>query len=126
MLHKTERFIIINNLRVYPKSYLKMIRTYTDEKRIIMRQHAFLGRMVFYFVIIFAWTASAIIIMTPVFANSQNIQNNISLNKYASMYSLPSACTLGQLDISTKMYLLIFVVQCIHLINGAYYVGKLK
>jgi hypothetical protein len=121
--------------RVYAKNltrnYSSAINDYctidTEEKRTVMRQHAFLGRLVFYFVVAFAFTVSICLMITPLIGNANNVQINVSMNKYASMYPVPSPCTLGQLNISTRMYLLFFTLQCIHIgVSSCAYVGKLK
>jgi len=121
--------------RVYAKNlirnYSSAISDYctinTKEKRTVMRQHAFLGRMVFYFVVAFAFATSICLIITPLIDIINNKQINVSMNKYASRYPVPSVCTLGQLDISMKMYLIFFTLQCIQIgISSCAYVGKLK
>jgi hypothetical protein len=127
--------IKLSMFRVYAKNltrnYSSAVSDYraidTEEKRTIMRQHAFLGRMVFYFVVAFALITCIDLVITPLIGNAENVQVNVSINKYASKYAVPSVCTLGQLNVSTRMYLLLFVVQCIHIgISSCAYVGKLK
>ncbi|XP_067210043.1 odorant receptor 10-like isoform X2 [Linepithema humile] len=72
-----------------------------------------------------AFTTSVGLIMTPVIEYSNNGQVNASTNKPIAKYPVPSDCTWGQLDVSTGMYLLLFVVQCIQItIGSSAYVGN--
>nr|XP_012221302.1 PREDICTED: odorant receptor 13a-like [Linepithema humile] len=97
----------------------------TEEKRTIMRQHAFLGRMVFYFVTAMAFTCAVCLIMTPIIEYSNNVQVNASTNKHTSRYPVPSDCTWGKLDVSMRTYLLLFVLQFIQIgISSCAYVGN--
>jgi len=104
----------------------------TDKKRIIMRKHAFMGRMIFFFVVTFAFCVSTGLIMTPVVKDylryTRSVKNNGSMIKFEALsFPVPSECTLGNYELSTRTYLLIFVTQAMHiLISSAAYIGKLK
>lgn len=84
----------------------------TEEKRTIMRQHAYMGRMVFYCVVIFGAVASCGVIAAPVLTGDTSVLVNVTLNKFASKYPIPSTCTLGYLNVSTSLYLVLFVLHC--------------
>ncbi|XP_067210042.1 odorant receptor 10-like isoform X1 [Linepithema humile] len=123
--HSMFRIYAENMTRNYSSAISDYCAIDTKEKRTVMRQHAFLGRMIFYFVVAVAFTTSVGLIMTPVIEYSNNGQVNASTNKPIAKYPVPSDCTWGQLDVSTGMYLLLFVVQCIQItIGSSAYVGN--
>lgn len=113
-----------NLTRNYSSAIDDYLAVHTEEKRLIMRQHAFLGRIIFYCVVIFGFITSFGLIVTPIMA-SENMQVNVSLSKYASKYPIPSTCTLGYLQIISTLYFIIFVVQSALIIIASFaYVGN--
>jgi len=82
-----------------------------EKKRRIMRRHAFMGRIIYYNVMLFAIFSSIGLILAPIVTSYKNDQINVSVNNVA--YPLPATCTLAHFRISTTLYLVIFVMQCI-------------
>jgi len=83
----------------------------TEEKRAIMRRHAFMGRMIFYSILFFAYLASSIFMLTPMIAGNKDIYVNVSMKNQASELPVPLTWALGNFNISTNLYLLISTVQ---------------
>ncbi|XP_025987223.2 odorant receptor 2a-like [Solenopsis invicta] len=82
-----------------------------EEKRTIMRQHAFMGRMIFYSILFFAYVASSIFVLTPMIAGNKDVQVNLSIKSQAAQLPLPMTWTLKESNISTNLFLLISAVQ---------------
>jgi len=84
-----------------------------------MRRHAFMGRMICYSIIFFAYLASSIFALIPMIAD-KDVQVNISNKNQAVNLPMPLTWVFGDLNIPTSLFLLIFVMQFILLlISGA-------
>ncbi|XP_011878790.1 PREDICTED: odorant receptor 49b-like isoform X2 [Vollenhovia emeryi] len=88
----------------------------TEEKRTIMRRHAYMGRLICYSIISLAYLASSIFVLTPMIAGDKDVQANASIETQASKLPVPLPWTLGDLHISTNLFLLISMVQYILLV----------
>jgi len=87
-----------------------------EEKRIVMRRHAFMGRATCYSVVIFSYFGSTGLILSPLLKIDKNVEINTSTSESAlHQYPIPSACTLEFLSSWTIIYIMIFVLQCMAL-----------
>ncbi|XP_012221304.1 odorant receptor 13a-like [Linepithema humile] len=106
--------IYANNLT---RNFTSAINDYlaidTEEKRTIMLRHAFMGRAIYYSIVLFGVMGILGLILTPFITSDNNAQLNVSMNEFTLVYPVPTPCTLGRFHISTNLYLLIFVTQCI-------------
>ena len=82
----------------------------TEEKRTIMRQHAFMGRMICYSIIFFAYLASSIFTLAPMMTGDEDIHINVSIKNQAAKLPVPITF-LGELQIPTGLYFVISTVQ---------------
>jgi len=73
----------------------------SEQKRMIMRRHAFLGRIICYNIMLFALFSTIGLILAPIMTKYKNEQINVSINNVASEYPLPATCTLARFNIST-------------------------
>lgn len=111
------------SFRVYAdnliRNYSSAVNDYsaidTKEKRTIMRQHAFMGRMICYSILFFAYLASVIFMLAPMIMSDEDVQVNASTKNRASELTVP-VTFLGNLDIPTGLYFVISTVQFIILI----------
>ncbi|XP_011878855.1 PREDICTED: odorant receptor 13a-like [Vollenhovia emeryi] len=92
----------------------------TEEERMIMRRHAYMGKMICFIIVSFGYVASSMSILTPLLASVEDIQLNASIENQASKLPLPLTWTLGDFHMSTNVFLLIcmgqyflFVLNCI-------------
>jgi len=102
-----------NLTRNYSSAVSDYLAIDTEEKRTIMRRHAFMGRIIFCCVVIFGYIVSLGLMVAPILASNKNVQTNISIDDYSPGYPIPATCTLGHFHFSTKLYLMIFVAECI-------------
>ncbi|KAG5335960.1 OR2A protein, partial [Acromyrmex heyeri] len=82
----------------------------TKEKRTIMRQHAFMGRMICYSIIFFTYLASSIFTLAPMITGDENVHVNASIKNQATKLPVPITF-LGDLQIPTGLYFVISMVQ---------------
>ncbi|XP_018059940.1 PREDICTED: odorant receptor 47a-like [Atta colombica] len=82
----------------------------TEEKRTIMRQHAFMGRMICYSIVFFAYLASSIFTLAPMMTGDEDIHINVSIKNEAAKLPVPITF-LGNLQIPTDLYFIISMVQ---------------
>jgi len=109
-----------NLIRNFSSAVNDYVAIDTEEKRTIMRWHAFMGRLICYSILSFGYLTSSIMTLTPMIVGDNNVQVNVSIKSQASKLPIPLTWVLGDFNISTSLYLLISAVQCIlMLINGA-------
>ena len=82
----------------------------TEEKRTIIRRHAFMGRMICYSIIFFAYLASSIFMLTPMIAGNKDIQVDDVSKTQASELPMPLTF-LGDLHIPSSLYFVISTLQ---------------
>jgi len=83
----------------------------SEEKRAIMRRHAFMGRMICYSIVFLTYLASLIFSLMPLLADdSENIQVNISMKNQASKLPVP-VTFLGDLPIPMGLFFVISMMQ---------------
>ncbi|XP_039314325.1 odorant receptor 9a-like [Solenopsis invicta] len=100
-----------NLTRNYSSAVNDYLTIDTKEKRTIMRRHAFLGRMICYSILFFAYLGSITFIFTPMFAgDSENIQVNVTAKNKISELPVP-VTFLGELCLPTSVYVVISTVQ---------------
>jgi len=89
----------------------------TENKRTIMRRHAFMGRMICYSISFFGYMAPILflipVIVSSMLGNDEDIQVNISVKNLAMELPVPLPWTLGNYHLSTNVYYVIFIVQYI-------------
>jgi len=82
----------------------------TEEKRTIMRQHAFMGRIICYSTIFFTYFASSIFTLAPMITGDENVHVNVSIKNQAAKLPVPITF-LGDLQIPSSLYFIISSVQ---------------
>lgn len=85
----------------------------SEEKRTVMRQHAFMGRATCYSAITFSYFSVAGFIFAPLMTNTKDIEINITTSRSGLIYPIPSACTLEFLNNWTTVCIMIYAVQCV-------------
>ncbi|XP_012055127.1 PREDICTED: uncharacterized protein LOC105618193 [Atta cephalotes] len=88
----------------------------TEEKRIIMRNHAFWGRIICIIALLISYVDSVIFIVGHAQLSSEETKINITIFGHQAGYAIPSTCTLAHFHISTDLYLVIFILQYIYLV----------
>jgi len=88
----------------------------TEEKRIIMRNHAFWGRIICIIALLISYVDSVIFIVGHAQLSSEETKINITILGHQAGYAIPSTCTLAHFHISTDLYLVIFILQYIYLV----------
>ncbi|XP_077259536.1 odorant receptor 10-like isoform X2 [Temnothorax americanus] len=91
----------------------------TEEKRTIMRRHAFMGRMMCYSILFFAYFAATIFGLLPVLAGGEDIQVNESIKNQASELPIPLTCIFGNSSVPSSLYLAVSTVQYVLLMLNA-------
>jgi len=84
----------------------------TEEKRTIMRRHAFMGRIICYSTLFFAYLASSIFMLMPMIAGNKDIQVDDASKTQASELPMPLTF-LGDLHIPSSLYFVISTLQYI-------------
>jgi len=84
----------------------------TEEKRTIMRRHAFMGRIICYSTLFFAYLASSIFMLMPMIAGNKDIQVDDVSKTQASELPMPLTF-LGDLHIPSSLYFVISTLQYI-------------
>lgn len=84
----------------------------TEEKRTIMRRHAFMGRIICYSILFLAYLASSIFMLMPMIADDKEVQVNVSIKNQVSGLPVPLTF-LGDVQMTTSLYMLISTVQYI-------------
>ncbi|XP_071625482.1 odorant receptor 2a-like isoform X1 [Temnothorax longispinosus] len=88
----------------------------TEEKRIVMRDHAFWGRVICIIALLIAYVDSVIFIVGHAQISSEEAKANISILGHQAGYAIPSTCTLAHFHITTSSYLVIFALEYIYLV----------
>ncbi|XP_011878856.1 PREDICTED: odorant receptor 2a-like [Vollenhovia emeryi] len=101
-----------NLTRTYSSAENDYLAIDTEEKRTIMRRHAFMGRMIGYSTLFFAYLASTIFMLMPMITDDEKIQVNVSIQNQVAGLPVPLTF-LGDVQMSTSLYVLISVVQYI-------------
>lgn len=83
-----------------------------EEKRVVMRRHAVMGRMICYGVTCVAYVAASFYMFWPLVTSDNVVQVNGTVVSHNAKYPIPSTCTLGSLPISTTLHVVLFVLQC--------------
>ncbi|EGI58733.1 Putative odorant receptor 13a, partial [Acromyrmex echinatior] len=108
------------SFRIYANN---MIRNFTSaikdylaidnkKKHAIMRQHAFIGRMISCSILFFAYLASTIFCLVPIIVgDEENIQVNVSIKNQASDLPIPLTWSLGSYHLSANLFFVISIVQ---------------
>lgn len=82
-----------------------------EEKRAVMRRHAFMGRICCYGVACVSYVASGFYMSLPLVIGDSGLQINGTVVSPNTKYPVPSTCTLGSLPISTTWHIVIFLMQ---------------
>lgn len=88
----------------------------------IMRRHAFMGRKIFYFVVLTGYTASIGFMLMPIVTSkvlASDVQVNVSINKQDLQYPFSTSCTFGNIYLPTGLYVMNYLMQCILLYIGS-------
>lgn len=88
----------------------------TEEKRIIMKKHAYWGRITCIIALLIAYVDSGIFAVGHIQLSSEEAKTNLSILGHRAGYAIPSTCTLAHFHISTSSYLVIVMLQYIYLI----------
>ncbi|XP_071625500.1 uncharacterized protein [Temnothorax longispinosus] len=87
----------------------------TEEKHTIMRRHAYMGRMICYSTLFFAYLASTIFMLVPMIADNKNVQVNVSIKNQALELPVPLTL-LEDLHMPTSLFWLMSTIQYVILI----------
>ncbi|XP_071556216.1 odorant receptor 10-like [Temnothorax nylanderi] len=87
----------------------------TEEKHTIMRRHAYMGRMICYSTLFFAYLASTIFMLAPMIADNKNVQVNVSIKNQALELPVPLTL-LEDLHMPTSLFWLMSTMQYVILI----------
>ncbi|KAL0129901.1 hypothetical protein PUN28_001865 [Cardiocondyla obscurior] len=99
---------LIRNFSSAVKDYLAMD---TEEKRTIMRRHAYLGRVICYSVLSLSYLATLLFMLMALIADNEEVQINVTISQ---IDELPVPLTfLGEVYMSTTVYLLVSTLQYI-------------
>lgn len=105
--------IYANNLtRNFSSAVNDYLTIDTEEKRTIMRRHAYMGRVICYSILFLAYLASSIFMLMPMIADDKAVQINISIKNQVSGLPVPLTF-LGDVQMSTSLYVLISAMQYI-------------
>lgn len=104
-----------NLTRNYSSAVNDYLAIDTEEKRTIMRRHAFMGKMICYSTLFFAYSASSIFMLMCIITDDTDVQVNVSKNQVSEL-PVPLTWALRNSQISMSLYFLIFIVQYIILI----------
>jgi len=105
--------IYANNLtRNFSSAMNDYLAIDTEEKRMIMRRHAFMGRFICYSILFLAYLASSIFMLMPMIVDDMEVQVNISTKNQLSGLPVPFTF-LGEVHMSTGLYILTSTVQYI-------------
>lgn len=101
---------LINNFSAAVNDYLAID---TEEKRTIIRRHAFMGRMICCIIIFVAYLAATIFMLMPMIGDEKDILVNVSITdkNQASKLPVPLTWALGDFNIPTSLFLLISMVE---------------
>lgn len=111
------RFYADNLIRNFSSAVADYLAIDTEEKRTIMRRHAYMGRMICCSILFFAYLAPLLFVVVSVIAGGEeDIQVNVSLKNQASELPMPLTFALGDSDIPTSIYLVITMVQYVILV----------
>lgn len=82
-----------------------------EEKRVVMRRHAFMGRTICYCFISVSYIAVLFYMILPLLVGQRSVEINGSVVIPSTIYPIPSTCTLGSLSISTSIHIVLFLWQ---------------
>lgn len=105
------RYKADNLIRNFKSAVTDYLAIDSEEKRTIMRRHAFMGRMILYSIISFTYFTSSVYLLAPMIAGDKDIQVNVSIKSQAANLPVPLTWSLRNFDISTNVFLLISGVQ---------------
>lgn len=88
----------------------------TEEKRTIVREHAFFGRIISIIALLISYIDSVVFVVGHAQVSSEEARLNISVWGHRAGYAVPSTCTLAHFNISMGLYLVIFALECIYLV----------
>jgi len=114
-----------NNLADNYSSAVNDYLTITDEKqRAIMRRHAFMGRILFCFIMGINYCTCIIITLVSILIYDNKYIN--VTNKDIRQYVIPSRCLLDYFNPSNSTYRIICIIEALlMLINSCSYIGKI-
>jgi len=95
-------------------------------QRSIMRRHAFMGRIICYFLICPSYISSVILLLLPLLANNELTPINATGKDFMGIYPIPSRCTLGYFNPSNSIYRIIYFIQAVALfLSCNAYIGNI-
>ncbi|EFN89560.1 Putative odorant receptor 13a [Harpegnathos saltator] len=89
----------------------------SEEKRAIMRKHAFLGRIICIIALLISYVDSVIFIVGHSATSTREFRLNSSIEGLRSGYAIPSTCTLAHFYISKNVFIAIFMLESILLVT---------
>ncbi|XP_032680068.1 uncharacterized protein LOC116848277 [Odontomachus brunneus] len=87
-----------------------------EEKRAIMRKHAFLGRIICIIALLISYVDSVIFIVGHSATSTRDFHFNTSIEGLRSGYAIPSTCTFAHFYISKNTFTVIFAVETVLLV----------
>jgi len=119
--------IYANNLSDNYKSALKDYLTIRNgNQRNIMRRHAFIGRIVYCYMICSCYMGCVIISLIPLLTNNELSPINATSKNFMRVYPLPSGCALGYFNPPNSIYRIIYFIQAVALfLSCNAYIGNI-
>lgn len=97
------RFYMENLVDNYNSAINDYLTIKDTRKRVIMRRHAFFGRMLACFMVCFSYFASAVYSLISVITDDKAKQLNVTNEVTVEEYPIPSRCTLEYLNVPKSM-----------------------
>jgi len=110
----TFRIYADNMTNIFSSAINDYLAIDSQEKHTIMRRHAFMGRKIFFYSVLSAYTAVVGIMVIPIMSSDSDVEVNVSINKILQ-YPLPTDCTIGNFYLPTALYVIVYLIQCIML-----------
>jgi len=109
--------VYANNLSDNYESALNDYLTLKNgNQRSIMRRHAFMARIICYFMITSGYISCMIISIIPLLTNNELSPNNATGKNFIGVYPIPSTCILGYFNPPNSIYRIIYFLQVVAII----------
>ncbi|XP_060825152.1 uncharacterized protein LOC132912060 [Bombus pascuorum] len=98
-------------------NFTSAVKDYNDledqEKRAIMRMHAYMGRVVSGSVIIFAYVATVLFMIVPVLADVEEEDIFNVTEESVPDYPMPSEYVMELIKMPDNLYFIVFIIECL-------------
>jgi len=106
--------IYVNNLTDNYGSALNDYLTLKNgNQRSVMRRHAFMGRIICYFLLSSCYISCVIISIIPLLTDNEFSSINATGKNFMRVYPIPSRCSLGYFNSPNSIYIIIYFIQAV-------------